>query len=246
MKRKDFSMLGSCKTDIVLIMFAIDLWLLDFLNTADEGEFHDQLRQLKPSIEWLTNISHDLFFQIYPNKYCDRRAYKIDGSTTHAYYNIFHHSRAQSDSERKAAYEGEVDRHKGIKLMPKRLLTNKLKQTLISGQSYNFIVNLDNQAYIAYEQRYRLEKSKEKILNNPNHTLLAGNNPVLAAGILSYYKVDRKELYFITCSSGHFHPKPDSLMHMKKYLMTLGVPEEAIIVFSLKYSQIAARLSKIK
>lgn len=220
--------------------------LLDFLNTAEETEFYDMLRKLKPSIELLANTSQDLFFQIFPDKFSDRRPVEVDGSIIHAYYNIFSQPRRRSDRERKAGYAQEVDRHKGIKLLPKRLLTNKVKQSLIPAQSYNFIVNLGNEAYISYEQRYRFKEEREKILISPNHTLLAGNNPVLAAGVFSYYRVDKKELFFITSSSGHFHPKPDSLMHMKNYLIKLGVPEEAIILFSLKYGQIVEELSKFK
>lgn len=220
--------------------------LLDFLNTAEDAEFYEQLRKLKPSIELLSNTSQDLFFQIFPDKFCDRRPVKVDGSIIHAYYNIFSQTRRRSDSERKAGYAEEVARHKGIKLLPKRLLTNKVKQTLIPAQSYNFIVNLGNEAYISYEQRYRLKEEREKILISPNHTLLAGNNPVLAAGVFTYYRVDQKELYFITSSSGHFHPKPDSLKYMKNYLIKLGIPEEAIILFSLKYNQIVEELSKFK
>lgn len=218
--------------------------LLDFLNSANEEEFYDQMRQFKPYIETLSKTSRDLFFQVYPDKFCDRRAFKVEDSINYAYYNIFHHSRAQSDQERKAAYENELKRHRGIKLLPGKQLTAKSIETLTPGQSYNFIVNLRNEAYISYEQRYRLRKAHGKILNNPDHTLLAGNNPVLSAGVLDVHKVGRKELYFLICSSGHFHPRPDSMAHMKKHLMGLGIPEEAIIVFNLKHSQVIHLMAK--
>lgn len=221
--------------------------LLDFLHTADEEEFYAHLQLLKPSIDMLEEVSNNLFFQIYPNRHYDRKPFTLDGSASYLYYNIFSQKHALTDEERTTAYEEEEDRHKGIRLLPKQLLTQESRRTLISGQPYNFILNKDNEAYVSYEQRYRLKEANGKtVLNSPNHTLLAGNNPVLSAGVLRSYKIGRKELYVISCSSGHFHPTPDSLFHMKKYLARLGVPEEAIIVLNLTYDQIVSEMHKIK
>ena len=214
--------------------------LLDFLNTADEKKFATQMRKLKPYIKKLEDTSNRLFFKVYPDKFCDRHRVNHEGKDTYLYLNIFHRFNYHlTEKERNEAFKEEVEHLKGIQLLPKERLTKNLSQKLVSGQSYCFIVNLMNEAYLSYEQLYRLVEGKgKKILIGPNHTLLAGNNPVLAAGVLSYYKVHGKELYFLSCSSGHFHPKPDSLIHMKNCMIKQGIPEEAIILYSLKYDTI--------
>ena len=218
---------------------------LDFLNTADETNFSTEMRKLKPHIKKLEAISERLFFDVYPDKFSERHAVNHEGKETFMYLNIFSRMNYHlTEKERAHAYEEEVDRLKGIQLLPKEKFTKELPQRLVSGQSYNFIVNLMNEAYLSYEQLYRLIDRKGKRLIGPNHTLLAGNNPVLSAGVLSYYRVNGKTLYFLSCSSGHFHPKPDSLIHMKNCMIKLGIPEDSIILYSLKHDNVISYLYK--
>lgn len=221
--------------------------LVDFINTADEDEFYEQLRLLKPSIEMMSEVSNTVFFQIHPKRQYERRPFKLDGSDTYLYHNIFSQKHSLTDEERTAFYEEEMERHQGVKLQPKQQLTKDVIKTLAPGQPYNFIINSQKEAYISYEQGYRLKAENGKpLLNTQGHTFLAGNNPVLTAGVFNYHKVGNKELYFVACASGHFHPTPDSLVHMKNYLVKLGVPEEAIVVLSMTYDQIVSQCHKIK
>lgn len=221
--------------------------ILDFLNTADEKTFYKHLKLSKPYIDLLREIDDAIFFQIYKERFCDRRFIELNGLTTYIYYNIFSQRTILTDEERAHLYEEELSRHKNVKLLPKQSLNKSTLKDLLSGQTYNFVLTLKNEAFISYNQRYRLKNNSEKkIVNSPNHTLLAGNAPVLSAGVLNFYKIGKKKLYIISCSSGHFHPLPDSLVHMKNYLMNHGVPEEAIICLSLSYEKIDTQINQLK
>lgn len=225
--------------------------LLDFLYTADDEGFHSQLKLTKPFYEFMSNINDQLFDQIYSEKKCDRRPVEFNGMATYMYYNTFLKFKKANltDEERTALYEEEVKRHRNI-LLPKQFLNRDSLVSLIPGQTYNFVLTLANEAYIGYDQRYKIKNYNKvvskSILYTPNHTILAGDAPVLSAGVIDYYKVGRKELYILACHSGHFQPQPDCLDHMKNYLISLGVPEESIIKFSLGYQEVIEEMKKIK
>lgn len=219
--------------------------LLDFLMTADEEDFYDFLKLSKPYIDAMSRMNDEIFFQIYQDRFCDRRLASLNGIPVFIYYNAFSRKMPLSDEERTFLYEEEVQRHQNVALQPKQKLTKSTLKKLISGQTYNFVLNLENKAYISYNQRYKLKNEASKtILNSPNHTILAGNAPILSAGVINYYQVGKKKLYILSCSSGHFHPLPDSLIHIKNYLMALGIPEEAIICLSLSYEKMEAYVQK--
>ena len=226
--------------------------VLDFLNTADDENFYDQLRQSKYFTRKLSEINNQIFSEIHQDRYCDRRIITLNGVPTPVYYAFYkrtsdHAPLSLTDDERKKLYEDDLIRHKNVKFLPKQILNKKTLKTLVSGQTYNFIITLENKAYISYDQRYKLkDDASQTILSSPNHTLLAGNEPVLSVGVINYYKVSNKELFVISCSSGHFHPQPDSLIYIKNYLMTLGIPEEAIINFAIAYEKIDAHLNALK
>lgn len=221
--------------------------VLDFLNTADDEKFYEQLKLSKPFIDMMTKINDSIFFQIYQDRFCDRRPFEFNGIASNIYYNAFSKRTVLTEEERTSLYEEEITRHKNVKLLPRQFLNKESLKTLVSGQTYNFVLTLHNEAYISYNQCYRLKNNDAKsILNSPNHTILAGNAPVFSAGVINYYKVGQKQLYIISCSSGHFHPMPDSLVHIKNYLISLGIPEEAIISFSVAYEKIDTQINKIK
>lgn len=236
---------GSFLSEFIYVQKAHSI-LLDFLYTAEEENFYKQLRALRPFLEILSNLNDQFFDRVYPDRMCQRIPIEWNGLTTYVYYNTFNKKRPLTEEERTIFYEEELIRHKSVNLQ-KILLNREALNTLIPGQTYNFILNLQNVAYIAYEQRYKLrnDPSSKPILNSANHTLLAGNSPVIAAGSIDFYKIGKKELYFLTCTSGHFKPKPDCLDHMKNYLVSLGVPEEAIIKLSVGTKKIDERVNKI-
>lgn len=221
--------------------------VLDFLHTADEKTFNKQLKLAQSFINLMSETNEAVFFQVYKDRFTDRRSIELNGGFTYIYYNIFSQKRSLSDEERTNLYEDELIRHKNVKLLPKEQLNKNALSNLLSGETYNFVITLKNEAFISYNQRYRLKNNSEKkIVNSPNHTLLAGNAPVLCAGVLNYYKIGKKKLYIISCSSGHFHPLPDSLIHMKNYLIKQGVAEEAIICLGLSYEKIEAQINQFK
>lgn len=221
--------------------------LLDFLYLADDDSYYDQLKFSKPFIDRMKEVTDDIFDQIYQDRICDRRSMELNGVMVYVYYNLFSQSKLLTDKERTEFYEEEIRLHQNVKMLPKRFLNKEALKTLLSGQTYNYVVNLQNEVYISYDQRYRLKNDEKKyILNSPNHTMLAGDAPILSAGVIKFYKVGRKELYFISCSSGHFHPSADSAIHIRNYLIELGIPEEAIITLSATYETIVSETHKIK
>jgi|GEM_PF-6834634 len=217
--------------------------LVDFLNTANEDKFYEQLRALKPYITEIEEASNELFSTIYRDRDYVRDPFTIGGSQTYVYHNI---KAPLKKEECISAYNKDLNRHNKFNLTPKHSLNIDTMQTLISGQSYNYIVNSQNEVFFSYAQRHRLKVSHEgKILISPGHSILAGCDPVLSAGLLTYYKVGRKKLYIISCSSGHFHPLPSCLIHLKNYLLTQNVPEESIILLSVPYEKILYQLHKM-
>lgn len=245
-KEEDQFLIGpqSLFDKLILVRSMHDI-ILDFLNTADEGKFYEQLRNSRPFIDFLTKTNNSIFYEIYPDRYCDRRLFAFNGSITYIYYNIFH-KRNLTEEQRTQFYEEEINRHKNVQLLPKHFLDKKALKMLIPGQSYNFVLNVQNKAYVSYNQRYRLKDNSEKtILNSPNHTILAGNGPVLSAGVIYFYNVGKKRLFILSCSSGHFHTMPDSLNHMKSYLINLGIPEEAIICLGIAYEKIDLQINRM-
>lgn len=218
--------------------------LLDFLNTADEDNFYEQLRSLKSIITLIEETSEELFYTIYSDRDYVREPYTVGDSETYAYYNIkVPLKKVKCDN----AYEKDISRHKKYGLMPKSPLKIETIQMLIPGQTYNYIVNLQNEVFFSYAQRHRLKVRQDgKILISPGHSLLAGCDPVLSAGVLTYYKVGRKELYVISCSSGHFHPLPSCLIHLKNYLLAQNIPEESILLLGTSYEKILYHLHKRK
>lgn len=249
LQNEDSHFLSSEKSLYEKLLFVHEMHdiLLDFLNTADDKNFYDQLKLSQLFIDRMTEVNNQIFSEIYQDRFCDRRPAIFNGMETYVYYNTFSKRRVLTDEERTALYNEEINRHKNVELLPKQFLHKEALKKLVSGQSYNFVITLDNKAYISYNQCYRLKNQAGKsLLNSPNHTMLAGNAPVLSAGVINYYRVGKKKLYVISSSSGHFHPMPDCLAHMKNYLMALGVPEEAIITYPVAYEKIDVQISKIK
>jgi hypothetical protein len=232
--------------DKLIVVRSMHDIILDFLNTADDDKFYEQLRNSKPFIDLLTKTNDSIFTEIYPDRYYDRKLFAFNGSITYIYYNIFHR-RNLTEEQRTHFFEEEVNRHKNVQLLPKQFLNKKALKMLVPGQSYNFVLNVQNKAYVSYNQLYRLKDGSGKtILNSPNHTILAGNAPVLSAGVVYFYNVGKKKLFILSCSSGHFHTMPDSLNHMKSYLINLGIPEEAIICLGISYEKIDLQINRTK
>ncbi len=232
------------KDKLNLVQKAYEI-LLDFLYTAEDKDFYHQLRLSKSYIEYMTKIDESIFSEIHPDRYCDRRPYNFNGISTYIYYNTFSRHSPLSDEERTLLYNEELNRHKHIQLLPIQPLNKNALKKLSSSQTYNFVLTLQNKSYISYDQSYRLRSVDSKsLLISPNHTMLAGHVPLLSVGVFKYYKVGKKELFIISCSSGHFHPMPDCLVHMKNYLMSLGVPEEAIISLPVSMDKIHSQIAK--
>lgn len=221
--------------------------VLDFLNTAKEENFYEQMKLSKSYLDLMERINTQLFSQVYPIRYCDRRSIELDGKPTEIYYNTYLKKMVLTDEQRTTLYEEELERHKNAELLPKQLLDKETIKNLFAGQTYNFVLTLNKEVFFSYDQHYRFRpKSSKSFRLSPNHTLLAGNAPVITAGAINFYKVGQKELFVISCSSGHFQPMPESLTHMKNYLMALGIPEEAIISFALSNKRIDKQLAKIE
>lgn len=230
---------------LTFIRNTIDI-LLDYINISDDTLFNHLISNSKQTINTIQKISEDSYNKIFHVKYSDERPFKINGIDTYIYYNNFFKSQKLSEDERTKLYEKEVNQQKDFKVLSKLLLNKGSLKSLIPGQSYNFIINTENECFISYKQRYKLAKDKGKVIYCPNHTILAGNNPVLAAGEIDYYRVNNRELFIISCTSGHFHPRPSSLIHMKNYLINMGIPEESIVLLALSYKKINSEIIKIK
>lgn len=221
--------------------------LIDFVYTADESTFYQQMQLIQPFIEVMLRVNDTIFFDFFQGKYSDRRPVDLKGGKTYIYYNTYAQNRELTEQERKQFYEKDISSHKTVQQERRKQLDKHCLRDLEPGQTYNFIITPQNITYISYDQRYKLrDLEQKKALMCPDHTILAGNHPVLCAGVINMYEIGSKKLFVISSSSGHFRPFPDSLIHLKNCLIKLGVPEESIICFSVPYEKINRHIEVIK
>jgi len=107
---------------------------------------------------------------------------------------------------------------------------------LESGKIYNFALLPDGTIRIALEKPGGKDylSNEEIALGDfayPNHTILAGgpHQALLSAGSLILYRVEDKQLMFVSNKSGHFVPSYSSLRLLKKQLNALGFDPHSVI-----------------
>jgi hypothetical protein len=214
--------------------------LLTYLAKANPDTFLEELRELDPLIEAIGNRSNLFYHRFRPYKFAQPYSVKDRDGNVVFFTNTYRSNEPLTEQEKSQLYIHELTSYEQYGTQPKHKLTAETFHLIKPGQIYNFVVTSDKQLLFAIEEddpTIFLTTDKGisvKRIRSPNHTILAGNQPVLSAGTFTIREVDGKRLIFAANDSGHFRPDFESLKEFKKQLVKVGVDPERIICVALE------------
>lgn len=180
------------------------------------------------------------------NEWIDFHGTRING-----FLNTFKCGRHLSKNERDLFFEQESSKYHSECIVKPFILDSATLRELQAETVYNYVLLPDGTIVASLEKpgvkEYHVceDRTVVETFQYPNHTILSGNPQqiVVTAGSFIFYQADQKQLFFITCKSGHFQPTYDSLTHMKRQLEGLGIPSSTIIkVPDVDISQVALKI----
>lgn len=215
--------------------------LHDYLAKADPEEFIAELRELDPLIEAIGHRSNLFYHRFRPYKF--NQSYDVkdkDGNKLPFFTNTYRSNEPLTEQEKSQFYLHERRSYDQYGEHPKYELNEETLLSIEPNNIYNFVVTSDKTVLFAIETddpTIYLTTDKGisiKRILSPNHTILAGNQPVLSAGTFTMWQEGEKQLIFVANDSGHFRPDFESLKEFKKRLTQLGVEKERIICVAIE------------
>ncbi|PJD95291.1 MAG: hypothetical protein CK425_09260 [Parachlamydia sp.] len=230
-----------------------DTWL-GFLHEAENVEDYHRGMQL---FENHTNSFHNIcryittIFNFYTGDYQTPTPQLVEvnfeGENVVGFLNTFKMGRDLSAEEREDYFFQEKACYLRDALVAPFILDATTLKTLQEETIYNFVLLPDGTVHVALEEpgnkAYHVHNQVliPEAFHYPNHTILAGSphQAVISAGSFILYRVEEKQLFFISCKSGHFQPNYDSLIHLRTQLAKLGIhPATLISVPNVDMSQV--------
>lgn len=236
-----------------------DTWL-GFLHEAENVEDYHRGMQL---FENHTNSFHNTcryittIFNFYTGDYQTPTPQLVEvnfeGENVVGFLNTFKMGRDLSFEEREDYFFQEKACYLRDALVVPFILDASTLKTLQEETIYNFVLLPNGAIHVALEEpgnkEYHVHNQVliPEAFHYPNHTILAGSphQAVISAGSFILYRVGEKQLFFISCKSGHFQPNYDSLIHLRTQLAKLGIhPATLISVPNVDMSQVILKRYK--
>lgn len=178
------------------------------------------LKKAHDPIEMMTAHTNELTEHFHPGTVIDASEIDVDGELLTVYQNVY-----------APIYSLEELSYKKHGIFARKQLTT-VKQ-LNFHTNYNFVMLAEGEIYFSESQEYDSLKDPElnhvKMLLAPNHSLLAEGKPVLTAGEFTLLGNNKRSVWIVGTTSGHYRPHLESKMHFIKALITLGFAKEQII-----------------
>ncbi len=216
--------------------------LHDYLENADPEEFIAELRELDPLIEAIGERSNSVYHRIFSHK-TPPMTYTVkdkDGNVFPVFTNLYRSNEVLTPQEQGQLFQYELESYQKYGIHSKFELNAETLQQIEPDQIYKFVVTVDHTVSFAVEYDdptiYRATDKGISIKRiwSPNHTILAGNQPVLSAGTFTMWQEGEKQLFFAANDCGHHRADFESLPEFKKYLIELGIDSERIIQLAIE------------
>ena len=215
--------------------------LRNYLQNAEPNEFIAELRELDPLIETIGKRSNIVYHRIFSHK-C-HKTYTVkdkDGNMFPVFTNRYRSNEELTAQEQGQLFQYELESYQKYGIHPKFELNTETLKQIEPDEIYKFVVTVDHTVSFAVEYDdptiYRATDKGISIkrICSPNHTILAGNQPVLSAGTFTLWQEGEKQLFFIANDCGHHRADFESLPEFKKHLIKLGIDPERIIQLAIE------------
>ncbi|MBA2729022.1 MAG: hypothetical protein H0U49_12730, partial [Parachlamydiaceae bacterium] len=217
-----------------------DAWIAYLHEAENQNEFLLGMAEIDQLIDqFRANLNYTATVVNFYNPGNPRTLFpqRIKLENRKGFLNTYKTGRDLTDQEREKLFQEEWSQYEKESICEPFNLDSDTLQALESGKIYNFALFPEGTIRIALEK----PGGKDYLLNEeaaigdfayPNHTILAGSphQALLSAGSLIPYRVEDKQLMFISNKSGHFVPSYDSLKALKDQLNDLGVDPHAVIM----------------
>ncbi len=243
---------GSSDIEIAELLIDFQLTLREYLVRADSRYFIEELGELDPMIERIGDRSNMFYYRFRPYRFSQSYTVTDKDGQIVCFTNTYRSNEPLTEKEKSELFFLEMNSYEEFGIHPRYTLTKETIGDLEPDQTYNFVVTSDKIIHYApdYEDPtiYHTTDSgiSVKRIISPNHTILAGNQPVLAAGTFVVWEHEDRRLIFLSNDSGHFRTDYESLQVFKKHLKKMGIEAERVICVAIQvdYQALLARLER--
>ncbi len=217
-----------------------DAWLSYLHDAESQEEFLRGMTVIEKQLDQFhKNLTYAATVMDFYNPDCPKTLFPqtVNVGNKIGFLNTFKTGRKLSDAERERLYQEEWHQYQKDGVFKPFDLNEVTLKTMESGKTYNFVLFPDGSIRAALEKPGRKDYlfNQDKLDSDfayPNHTILAGgaNQAILTAGSMILYRVEDKQLMFISNKSGHFIPSYESLVVLKKHLQVYGVQSNTVIM----------------
>lgn len=226
--------------EIVRLLMACQKVLRRYLEDCQTEDFAKELSQLTPIIKKIGLRSNLFYYRFRPYKFS--QAFRVQDENGHivVFTNTYRSDCPLSEQEKSQLFFLEMKSYEKWGEHQKLTLTSDTLREIEPDVTYNFVVTSDRLVHFAKDETdNRIFLTTEsgvsiKRIRSPNHTILAGNQPVLTCGTFRLWQVEDRQLIFVSNDSGHFRPDYESLEIFKQHLIELDFVPDQIICLAVQ------------
>lgn len=187
--------------------------------------FNQWLIQKHAQLQYKLDDSEPLRRQLFPGTIVSR-------NTAGLLLNNFKQKRQLNEQERLLWFEKEWQLYqRNKKSAPLKFELNYLKQPGLS--SFDFVLFPDKKTVMISPISLIENPLKKMKGSHPNHTILAGQTPILSAGNMTVLNEGNKQLIFVSNKSGHFLPEYKDIDYFKDFLIKQGISSHKVFKISM-------------
>jgi hypothetical protein len=199
--------------DWISLLFKMDLSTQETISILKGAHCH---------IEMMTSYTDELTEHFHPGTIIESSESHVNGDLRVVYHNVY-----------ESIYALEELSFKKHGIFVRKQLTQTTFQQLDFNINYNFVVLAEGEVFFSESQEYDSLKDQDlnniKILLAPNHSLLAEGKPVLTAGEFTLLGNNKRHVWIVGTTSGHYRPPLESKRHLIRALTQLGIAKEQIV-----------------
>ncbi|MBS0621948.1 MAG: hypothetical protein JSR80_03200 [Verrucomicrobia bacterium] len=237
---------------IVKLLGRFQKEMVRYLAEAKSADFVVELKELEPLIDAIGYRSNLFHYRFRPYRFSHAFTVEDMNGQIICFTNTYLSNEPLDEQKKARLFFLEMNSYEEWGTHPRQLLNRHTFPNLQPGLVYNFVVTSDGLVYSSPDERdpniyFTTEEGISiKRITSPNHTILAGNQPVLSAGTFVIWQVEDRQLIFVSNDSGHFRPDYESLKIFKDTLIRWGIAPQQIICMAVEvnFDHVLERLQR--